>query len=141
MTVLAHMAVGGALGSLVGGRGVALAAGLASHVPLDVIPHYELDKMWLEAAIAAFAFGGIIAAGYAGTGLFWGAVAAAAPDLENLLWRLGVLPGNWKVFPGHSSRYGRFLRHGRSLGAVHAWWQVALGAAAIVVIVLRIPHL
>lgn len=137
MTVLAHMVVGGAVGSLVGGRGIALAAGLASHVPLDIVPHYEFDKMWLEAAFAAALLGGIVVTGHAGTGLFWGAIGAAVPDLENLFWRLGILPGSWKIFPGHSRKYGRFLRHGRSLGVGHVWWQVAVGAAAVAVIALR----
>jgi hypothetical protein len=141
LTVLAHMLVGGAVGSLVDGRGIALAAGLASHVPLDIIPHYEFDKMWLEAAIAVALLGGLVATGHAGTGVFWGAIGAAVPDLENLLWRLGILPGKWKTFPGHSMRYGRFLKHGRSLGVGHVWWQVALGALAISVIVMRAPRL
>lgn len=137
MTVLAHMVVGGAVGSLVEGRGVALAAGLASHVPLDVIPHYEFDKMWLEAALVALLLGALALTGYAGTGIFWGAVGAAAPDIENLFWRMGVLPDTRKVFPGHSRRYGRYLRHGTSLSVRHVWWQAALGAAALAVIVLR----
>ena len=137
MTVLAHMVVGGAVGSLVGGRGAALAAGLVSHVPLDVVPHYELDRMWLEAAVAALLLGGLVATGHAGTSLFWGAVGAAAPDLENLLWRLGILPERLKMFPGHTRRYGRLLGHGRSLGPVHAWWQVVIGAAGVAVMKAR----
>ena len=120
MTVLAHMVVGGAVGSLVDGRGAALAAGVVSHVPLDVVPHYEFDKMWLEAAIAALLLGGLVVTGHAGSGLFWGAVGAAAPDLENLFWRLGVLPENRKVFPGHTRRYGSFLSHGKSLGVARS---------------------
>ncbi len=135
MTVLTHMAVGGAVGSLVESRGLAFGLGLLSHVPLDVIPHYEFEKMWLEVAIVAGFFGTLIATGHAGTGLFWGALGAVLPDLENLLWRLGFLPDNRKVFPGHSKRYGGLLPHGRALGVRHAWWQGLIVAVSVVIMV------
>lgn len=134
MTVLAHMAVGAAVGSLVGGRGTAFALGLVSHIPLDVIPHYEFENLWLEVGIIAALFGSMLFFDLEGTAVFWGAVGAVAPDFENFLWRRGALPGRWKVFPGHAESLARFLPHGRALGLRHAWWQAAIvGGSAWVV--------
>jgi len=135
VTVLTHMAVGGAVGSLVEGRGLAFGLGLVSHVSLDVIPHYEFEKMWLEVAIVAAFFGTLLATGRAGTGLFWGALGAVLPDLENLLWRLGFLPEDRKIFPGHSKRFWRLLPHGRALGVRHAWWQGLIVVLCVAVMV------
>lgn len=133
MTVLTHMAVGGALGSLVGGRIAPFALGLGSHVVLDVIPHYEFERMWIEAAVAVGVLGGLIAVGRADTGVFWGALGGVLPDIENLLWKQGILPGRWKVFPGHNRRLRKYLPHGRSLPLRHVWWQVGLVVASAIV--------
>ncbi len=138
MIALTHMVVGGAVGSFVDGRGIAFGLGVVSHVPLDVIPHYEFDKMWLEVAIVASFLGAMLATGHAGTGLFWGALGGVVPDLENLLWRLGVMPERRKLFPGHNGRLGRFLRHGRSLGPGHAWWQAAIAVCAVAIMIWRV---
>lgn len=135
MTVLAHMAVGGAIGSLVDGRAVPFALGLGSHVALDVIPHYEFDKLWAEAGIVIGVLGAMVALGYGGTAVFWGAVGGVVPDIENLLWRQGIIPGRWKMFPGHNRRLRRFIPHGRALPVRHAWWQACVIAAAATVAV------
>jgi len=138
VTVLTHMAVGGAVGSLVEARGAAFGLGMLLHIPLDVIPHYEFEKMWLEVAVVAAFFGVMIATGNAGTGIFWGALGAVLPDLENLLWRLGILSDEDKVFPGHSRRFARWLPHGRALGVEHAWWQGAIVASSVALMVWRL---
>ncbi len=135
MTVLAHMAVGGALGSLVGGRAAPFALGLGSHILLDVIPHYEFEKIWVEAAIAVGVLGTMIALGHGDSAVFWGALGGVVPDFENLLWRRGILPDRLKVFPGHSRRLRRYIPHGRTLPVRHAWWQAALVAACAFVAV------
>ena len=137
MTVITHMAVGAAVGSLVDGRGAAFLLGLASHVPLDILPHYEFEKMWVEVAVVAAALGTMLVLGLGGTGVFWGAVGAVVPDLENLLWRLGVLPDERKIFPGHSPRLKRFFPHGRSLGLPHALTQVLMVCASVLVVVMN----
>jgi hypothetical protein len=137
VTALTHMAVGGAVGSLAGGRGAAFGLGMLSHIPLDVMPHYEFEKMWLEVAAVAAFFGTMIVTGHAGSGIFWGALGAVLPDMENLLWRLGIIPDQGKVFPGHSRRFARFLPHGRALGVRHAWWQGAIVASAVAVMAWR----
>jgi len=134
VTVLAHMAVGAAAGSLVGGRGAAFGLGLASHVVLDLIPHYEFTKIWLEACAIALLFGAMLALGLGATPVFWGALGGVLPDVENFLWRMGLIRGRDKCFPGHNERLSRWLPHGRSLGVRHAWWQVAIAAAAVLVV-------
>ncbi|MBD3347798.1 MAG: hypothetical protein GF400_01225 [Candidatus Eisenbacteria bacterium] len=138
MTVLTHMVVGGAAGSFVEGRAAAFGLGMILHVPLDVMPHYEFQRLGLEVALVASFFGAMVVTGNAGTGVFWGALGAVIPDAENLLWRVGIIPGEWKVFPGHNRRLWRWLPHGRPLGPEHAWWQVVLGGAAAAVIARRL---
>jgi hypothetical protein len=136
VTVITHMAVGAAVGSLVDGRGSAFLLGLATHVPLDIVPHYEFERMWVEAGIVAGVVFVMLALGMGNTAIFWGVLGAAAPDVENLLWRSGVIPDGKKVFPGHSSRLSKYFPHGRALGGRHAWTQVAIVCAAVLVAVI-----
>ena len=136
MTVITHLAVGAAAGSFTDSQAGAALLGLVSHVPLDVLPHYEFEKMWVEVAVVSAAFVAMLAAGMGRTGIFWGAVGAVVPDIENLLWKLGVLPGEAKVFPGHSSRFSMGLSHGRSLGPRHALTQIAIVCASVGIVFL-----
>jgi hypothetical protein len=129
------MAVGGALGSLVDGRAAPLAIGLGSHIVLDVIPHYEFEKMWIEVVVVTGVLGALLVLGHGNSAVFWGALGGVLPDIENLLWKQGVLPGRWKVFPGHNRRLRRFVPHGRPLPVRHAWWQVGMVAAGVFVAV------
>ena len=138
MTVITHLAVGAALGTLTGNRGLAFVFGLASHIPLDVLPHYEFEKMWVEVAVVVAALAAMVAAGLASTGILWGALGGILPDLENLLWRLGILPDDRKVFPGHTPRLSRILPHGRQLGPRHAVTQAVIICAAAVAVVLSV---
>lgn len=138
MTVLVHMTVGAATGALLGGRPAAFGAGMAGHVALDLIPHYEFERMWIEVALVVTFFGGMLLAGLGASTVFWGALGAVLPDFENLLWRAGLLPEHRKVFPGHSRRYGRLLRHGAPLGVRHAWWQVVIAAASVAVVAWKL---
>lgn len=133
MTVLTHMAVGAAAGSFLEGRAPAALVGLASHIPLDLIPHYEFQKLWVEAVIVGAVLGAMVLTGLWTAPVFWGAVGAILPDAENFLWRLGIIPGRWKLFPGHSPRLARWLPHGRELSVRHAWWQAVLAGAAVIV--------
>jgi hypothetical protein len=130
------MAVGAAVGSFTDSAPAAALLGLLSHVPLDVLPHYEFDKMWVEATFVSAVFVAMLASGMGRTGIFWGALAAAAPDIENLLWKTGILPGEKKVFPGHSHRWSRLLQHGRSLGPRHALTQLGIIFASLAIVFL-----
>lgn len=136
MTVITHMAVGAAVGSVVDSRTAAFALGLLSHVPLDILPHYEFEKLWVEAVVATGVVAVLTWAGLLGAPIFWGIVGAAVPDFENFLWRLGYIPGERKIFPGHNPRLRGVLAHGRALGHRHALTQVAIVSAAIVVVLV-----
>ena len=61
MTVITHMAVGAAVGSLTDSPPLAAALVLLSHVPLDVIPHYEFERVWVEVAVVTAVFVGMLA--------------------------------------------------------------------------------
>jgi hypothetical protein len=132
------MAVGAAAGSFVEHGGAAALLGAASHVALDVMPHYEFDKIWVELTAVVAVFGGLLLAGLGGSTLFWGALGAAVPDAENLAWRLGLLPGKFKFFPGHSEHLSGILPHGRPLPRRYALSQVALIAVCFLIVVLRL---
>jgi hypothetical protein len=132
------MAVGAAVGTLTDNAAGAALLGLASHVPLDLMPHYEFEKMWVEVAVVVGVLGTMLAAGMWRSGIFWGALGATVPDIENLLWRLGVIPDERKIFPGHSPRLKRFFPHGRTLGARHALTQVAMIAASVAIVFVSI---
>jgi hypothetical protein len=136
LTVITHLAVGAAAGSFTDSQAGAALLGLVSHVPLDVLPHYEFEKMWVEVAVVSAVFAAMLAAGMGRTGIFWGAVGAVVPDIENLLWKVGILPRERKIFPGHSPRLSKVFPHGRSLGPRHALTQVAIVCASAAVVFL-----
>lgn len=138
MTVITHLAVGAAVGTLTDGRGIAFLLGLASHIPLDILPHYEFEKLWVEIAAVAVVLGTMLALGMGGTGIFWGAAGAIVPDLENLLWRLRIMPGERKVFPGHAPRFSKIFPHGRTLGPRHALTQIAIICLSAFVVALSL---
>ncbi|MDQ7793829.1 MAG: hypothetical protein RDU89_05375 [bacterium] len=95
MVLVAHAAVGGALGASAGRRSPAWSplwvAGwaLLSHVILDAIPHWDnlFALGWLIADLAAALAVAAIIARLARTPgrVFWGAFLACLPDLEHLL--------------------------------------------------------
>lgn len=138
MTVITHMAVGAAAGSFLEHGGAAALLGAVSHVALDAMPHYEFEKLWIELTAVAVLFGGLLFAGMGGSTIFWGALGAAAPDAENLAWRLGLIPGRFKIFPGHSEYLSGILPHGRSLPRRHALTQIALIVVCLTIVVLRL---
>lgn len=117
MTTITHTAVGAALGSLGLGPTASFLAGVGSHLPLDLVPHWDIKQTWIDTLLTFGALGAILLAG-GFSPVFWGAAGGALPDLEHLL------PLRRKYFPGH----GR--SHGRALGAEHASWQALLAGVA-----------
>lgn len=111
MCTLTHLAVGGAVGGCVGNGGLAFLAGVVSHGLLDAVPHYDIKDYRVDVALAAAGFAGVLGLGYWGTPVFWGALGAVVPDIEILLWRLGLLRETQFVFPSHTRAVG----HGRQL--------------------------
>lgn len=130
--IFTHIAAGAFVGALAPAPFMAPAFGLGSHIALDLLPHYDFERMWVE-----ILFGGIIVAalvtGGAGNLAIWlGALFAVIPDLENLLWKLSVISDGQKTFPGHVG----MVPHGRKAGIVNLIVQFG-ASAAIVVYLLR----
>ena len=107
MIVATHAAIGAAVGTLFKSKGGAFLAGIVSHAPADLLPHQEYC-LWKEVALLGMVLGYIGARHGPGSPCFWGALGAAAPDLENGLAELGLLKERHKVFPTHHKPW-----HGR----------------------------
>ena len=134
MCTVTHLVVGGAVGAWTGHGALAFALGVVSHAVLDAVPHYELDDFRLDLGITLVAVGGLVGWGYWLTPVFWGALGGVLPDVEILLWKLGLLRDTQMVFPSHSG----LIRHGRRLSFRGALPQVLLIMGALgCLVVLR----
>ncbi|MCK4547946.1 MAG: hypothetical protein KAW17_10955 [Candidatus Eisenbacteria sp.] len=122
MCSVTHLAVGGVLGGWAGNSGVAFFLGIVSHVVMDAVPHYDTRDFRVDVALTAAGFLAVLGLGYWNSPVFWGAVGAVLPDVENLLWRLGAIRESWRIFPSHT----RLIRHGKPLTARGAIPQVFL---------------
>jgi len=123
MSVYCHVAIGAALGAVAPGPGSALALGVASHIPADLVSHRDFNRA-VELLLAAAALFLYTWLGDFKLAVVLGAIGGAAPDIENLFrGRRGKVPRRW--FPAHSA----FLRHGDLTGR----WDLAvqLGVAAV----------
>ncbi|OGY10626.1 MAG: hypothetical protein A3H88_01990 [Candidatus Blackburnbacteria bacterium RIFCSPLOWO2_02_FULL_44_9] len=94
MTILPHVVVGGLIGSYTNSVSLAIAGGVASHLVLDFIPHYDhpIGKDHLRSFAAFYWWGSnIISVGVlwflygVGIPIFVGALSAALVDIENLV--------------------------------------------------------
>ena len=121
MTTVTHAAVGGLIGSAGLGSPVSFLLGMGSHLPLDLVPHWDIKRPWIDTVLTLGTLG-VLYLLFGSHPVFWGAGGAALPDLEHLL------PLRRKLFPGH----GR--THGRRLGWNHAWHQAAIVVLAGAVI-------
>lgn len=133
MCLFTHVAAGALAGALSPTPYLAPLFGLASHVALDVIPHRDIDEMRYELLLAAAAIAAIALGGALGTKVLLGIVFAIVPDIENLLWKLGVIRDDQKVFPGHR----RFIPHGMVVGRSNLLVQLLVSAAAIALLIRR----
>jgi hypothetical protein len=135
MCSVTHVAVGALIGSLVNNHLAAFGLGFASHLPLDVIPHFDFKDYRVDALITVAMLGGLLlAVGF--SPVLLGALGAVVPDFENLLWKIGIINERRKVFPTHSG----LIEHGRALaGGMPA--EIAVSAfsvaAAVLAVVLR----
>ena len=109
MCSVTHVAAGAVIGILVDSRLAAFLIGFVSHIPMDAVPHidfkdYRIDGvLTIGLLVGIFAFTGL-------TPILFGAVGAVVPDLENLLWKTGIIDEKHKVFPTHSG----LIRHGQA---------------------------
>ncbi len=118
MSVYAHVAMGAALGSMAPGAGWAFVLGAASHVPADVVSHYDFSGWKVELALACAALALCVWFRGFNAAVILGALGAALPDAENLVAATGFVRTRRRLVPGHT----RFLRHGGTRPA----WDIAL---------------
>ena len=109
------------LGSLGLGSCGSFLAGMASHFPLDLVPHWDIKSIWIDTILTIGGLGALLLL-FGNSPVFWGAVGGAIPDLEHLL------PLQRRIWPSH----GRL--HGATLGKAHSAVQVALVAICILVL-------
>ncbi|HMA76345.1 MAG TPA: hypothetical protein VKO43_03450 [Candidatus Krumholzibacteriaceae bacterium] len=112
MTVFTHFAAGALIGYFSPGVLSASIGGLLSHVLLDVIPHYDFESLKLEIFLGVVVLLILVFTGSCSLVICLGGIFAVIPDLENLLWKLGKLREDQKVFPGHAG----IIPHGRKTG-------------------------
>jgi hypothetical protein len=133
MCSVAHVAAGALIGGVVDSFMYAFLVGLGSHIPLDAIPHVDFRDFRVDAAVSVVLLVGILSfSGF--SPIFVGALGAVAPDLENLLWKAGIIEEGSKVFPTHSG----LIRHGNArIGSGRAT-DILLSAfsAAVVIMVV-----
>ncbi|HVP56502.1 MAG TPA: hypothetical protein VMU02_00260 [bacterium] len=109
MCSVTHVAVGALLGSLVNNALAAFGLGVVSHIPLDAIPHFDFKDFRLDAVESVVFLVAVLVVGGLSPMLF-GAIGSVLPDIENLLWKVGLLDENHKIFPTHSG----LVKHGRA---------------------------
>jgi hypothetical protein len=133
LCVFTHVAAGALAGALSPSPYLAPVFGLVSHVLLDIVPHYDFENMKLEIALAVIVFVILGMGGAYSTAILLGAIFGMLPDFENLLWKLGKISNDQKLFPGHV----RIVPHGRTAGIWNLIFQFAATAVMIVYLIRR----
>src|SRR5580765_6705280 len=99
-----------------------------------MVPHFDFPDYRRDVALGAVVgVGTIVAAVLRGgvhAGYLWGMVGGVVPDIENLLWQMGLMDGARRIFPTH--RKGG-LPHGAPRGPRNLVMQGALGALSLLV--------
>lgn len=133
MCSVTHVAAGAVIGVLVDNRLAAFLVGFASHIPLDALPHIDFADYRVDAVITV----GLLAAIFGLTGfspVLVGALGAVAPDLENLLWKSGIMDEKHKIFPTHSG----LIRHGQARVGSGPVTEVMMSAVSVGVVALAV---
>jgi hypothetical protein len=130
MMVCIHAAVGAAVGAVLRRPGAAFCGGVLSHLICDLIPHKDYD-IKIEAPLAATVFAYLAKRYGVDSPQFLGAAGAVAPDAENALVVLGLLPRDKMVFPSHNDKAPWYLGHGKKVDSPLP--QIILAAAALAV--------
>lgn len=121
------------IGSLFGGRSAAFAVGFVSHIPMDAIPHVDFKDFRVDAVMTMGLLGAVlVVSGF--SPVFLGALGAVAPDLENLLWKCGIIPEGRKIFPTHSG----VIKHGRALMGRGLTDEIVLSAFSVGLVVIAV---
>jgi hypothetical protein len=133
LCLFTHVAAGALAGAYAPNLYIAPVFGLGSHIALDMIPHRDFDNMAVEIVLAVVAVAVLAIGGAAGPAVLLGIVFGILPDLENLLWKLGKIADEQKIFPGHVG----FLKHGAVTGVASIYLQAVLAAAVILLLVWK----
>ncbi len=131
MCLFSHVAAGALAGALSPNPHWAPLFGLGSHVLLDILPHYDFEKTLSEAIFAICAVTVLAVGGVLHTAVVLGIIFGVIPDIENLLWRLGKIRDDQKIFPGHV----KILPHGRAAGIANLYLQVVASAVVLILLV------
>ena len=134
MCVFTHFAAGALAGAYAPHAALAPFLGLGSHVLLDVLPHYDFENMMLEILLGVISLVVLLAGGVYGFAVLAGGLMGVLPDLENLLWKKGLIGEDKKVFPGHT---GRFPRHGPRAGRLNLAGQFLFSVAVLAFLIWR----
>ncbi|HVK03511.1 MAG TPA: hypothetical protein VM490_08550 [Armatimonadaceae bacterium] len=126
MICAVHAAIGAAVGRLAGRRSTGFAAGVATHLLGDLVPHKDFDPK-TEAPLLAVTLAVIALRCGVKSPEFWGAVGGITPDFENAAYVTGLLPQEKLVFPTH---VGGGKYHAPKVGS--AWPQGVLAAACLI---------
>lgn len=105
--------------------------GLGSHIILDWFPHYDFENVNHELLLGGAGLAILALLGVLDLNAFLGALFGALPDLENLLWKWGILPEHKKIFPSHSG----LIPHGREVGPRNLVIQTALAGLSVIVLI------
>lgn len=133
MCIFTHIAAGAFVGAFSPSPYASPFLGLASHVALDVIPHYDFENMKTEIFFGVLVVTILVLGGANSSAILLGAAFAVLPDLENLLWKLGKIKEKQKIFPGHVG----IIPHGKVAGAANLLIQFAVTAAFVIYLVRR----
>jgi len=131
MCSVTHVAAGAVIGVLVDSRLAAFLIGFVSHIPLDAVPHIDFKDYRIDAVLTI----GLLAGIFVFTGLtpiLFGAVGAVVPDLENLLWKTGIIDEKHKVFPTHSG----LIKHGQAGVGTGTAGAILMSALSVCVVAL-----
>jgi len=131
MCSVTHVAAGAVIGVLVDSRLAAFLIGFVSHIPLDAVPHIDFKDYRIDVVLTIGLLTGIFA--FTGlTPILFGAVGAVVPDLENLLWKTGIIDEKHKVFPTHSG----LIKHGQARVGSGPAGAILMSAISVCVVAL-----
>lgn len=133
MCSVTHVAAGALIGSLLDSRLAAFVLGFVSHIPLDIVPHIDFEDFRVDAFMTVGLLGGVlVVSGF--SAMFFGALGAVAPDLENLLWKTGAIEEKDKIFPTHSG----LLRHGPARAGSGVATEIVMSALSVSIVALAV---
>ena len=133
MCLFTHVAAGALAGAYAPNLYLAPVFGLGSHIILDMIPHHDFEKMIVEIILALVAISVLAVGGAMGPAVIMGLLFGILPDFENLLWKLGRIRDEQKIFPGHVG----ILKHGASAGVSSIYLQAIFTALVLLFLVWR----